>query len=127
MGWTNFIIVKDWKLIIETHREVQELDDYIKDALEEMIDEDANIDVHTSELKVSDITVNDLCIMSKAYERASNLYDIDIDKLFLFWLESRGIKYDIMQGFNINIKKYEEDGFKVIRICGDDMNTKEEE
>lgn len=127
MGWTNFIIVKDWKIIVETHRGVEGLDDYIEDALKELIDEDANIDVHTSELKVSDITVNDLCIMSKAYERASNLYDIDIDKLFLFWLESRGIKYEIRQGFNIDIKKYEEDGFKVIRIYGNDMDTKEEE
>lgn len=126
MGWTNFVIVKDWKMIIETHREVGELEDYIKDALEYIINCDTNID-SMSELKVSDITIKELCAMSSSYERAGDLYDIDIDKLFLFWLERRNIKYDIMQGFKIDIKEYEENGYQVIRICNDNINRIEEE
>lgn len=30
MGWSNYIIISDWKMIVETNREVDELEDYIK-------------------------------------------------------------------------------------------------
>ena len=115
MGWSNYIIIEDWKMIIETNREVGELEDYIKESLDKMISDDTDIDVSVSDLKVSEITINHLCTLASAYENASSLACTDADKLFLYWLESRDIEYDIKSEFNLDLKKYKEDGYKIIR------------
>lgn len=116
MGWYNFIIIEKLKMIIETHRSVGELEDYIKDAINKMIDEESEIDIDISDLKVSDITVKDLCALASAYDNASSLYQLNSDKLFLYWLESRDIKYEIKSEFQISIEQYQENGYNVIRI-----------
>lgn len=114
MGWSNYIIIKDWKMIIETNREVDELEDYIKESLDKMIDDNTYVDISTSDLKVSDITVKDLCTMASAYESASSLTCMNSDKLFLYWLESRDIEYEIKSEYNLDLKKYKEDGYKIV-------------
>ena len=116
MGWSNFIIIEKWKMIIEANRSVNELEHYIKDAIDKMIDNDTEIDIDISDLKVSDITVKDLCILASAYDNASAIYQLDSDKLFLYWLESRNIEYEIKSEHQINITQYEENGYNVIRI-----------
>lgn len=114
MGWSNFIIIEKWKMAIETNRSVNELEDYIKDAIDKMTDTEIDIDI--SDLKVSDITVKDLCALVSAYDNASTLYQLDSDKLFLYWLESRNIEYEIKSEHQINIEQYKENGYDVIRI-----------
>lgn len=116
MGWSNFIIIPKWKMTIETNRSVGELEDYIKKAIDKMIDDDTNIDIDTSDLKVSNITVKDLCIMASAYENAISLYGIDIDKFLLYWLESKDIEYEIKSEYNIDLKEYKDKGYNIIRI-----------
>jgi hypothetical protein len=116
MGWSNFIIIEKLKMIIEINRNVIELEDYIKDAVGKMINNDIEIDIEISELKVSDITVKDLCTLASSYDNATNLYQLDIDKLFLYWLESRNIGYEIKSEYNIDITQYEENGYNIIRI-----------
>ena len=114
MGWSNYIIVEDWKMIIETSREVDNLEDYIKESLDKMINNDTE-DIDISSLKVSDITIKDLCTLASVYENASSLAFMGIDKLFLFWLESKEIKYEIKQEHGLDFKKYKEGGYKFIR------------
>ena len=116
MGWSNFIIIEKWKMIIEANRSVNELEHYIKDAIDKMIDNDTEIVIDISDLKVSDITVKDLCILASAYDNASVIYQLDSDKLFLYWLESRNIEYEIKSEHQINIEQYKENGYDVIRI-----------
>lgn len=132
MGWSNYIIIEDWKMIIETSRAVDELEDYIKESLDKMI-HDIDIDVCISDLKVSDITVKDLCILATAYENASSLACMEVDKLFLYWLDSKRIKYDIKSEFNVDLDQYKEKGYRTIRRWksdndsnngGDDDNNK---
>jgi hypothetical protein len=115
MGWSNYIIIEDWKMIIETNREVGELENYIKESLDKMISSDTDIDVSISDLKVSDITIKDLCTMASAYENASSLASMEADKLFLYWLESRDIEYEIKSEFNLDLNQYKENGYKIIR------------
>ncbi len=115
MGWINYIIVEDWKMIIETNREVDELEDYIKESLDKMISDDTYMDISTSDLKVSDITIKDLCTLASAYENASSIGSMNSDKLFLYWLESRDIEYDIKSEYDINIDEFKEKGYIVIR------------
>jgi hypothetical protein len=114
MGWSNYIIVEDWKMIIETDRGVDGLEYYIKESLDKMISDDTDI-VDISCLKVNDITIKDLCVMTSAYENANSLAFMETDKLFLYWLESKEIKYEIKQEHGLDLKKYKEDGYKIIR------------
>lgn len=124
MGWSNYIIIEDWKMIIETSREVDELEDYIKESLDNIIDSDIDTDISTSDLKVNDITIKDLCTLASAYENVSTLSCMDIDKLLIYWLNSKGIKYNIESEFNINLNQYKEDGYKIIgRWVSDDDNV----
>lgn len=116
MGWYNFIIIEKFKMIIETNRSVGELEEYIKDAISKIIDNDNEIDIDISDLKVSDITVKDLCTLASAYDNTINLYQLNSDKLFLYWLDSRNIEYEIKSEFQISIEQYEKDGYNVIRI-----------
>lgn len=128
MGWSNFIIVEDWKMIIETSKEVYELDDYIKESLDKMIDCSIDTDISTSDLKVNDITVKDLCVMAFAYDNASALACIDTDKLFLYWLKSRDITYETKSEFSIDLKEYKKNGYKIIRRWdSDDDNDDDKE
>lgn len=115
MGWSNYIIIPEWKMIIETNREVDELEDYIKESLDKMIDDETDIDVSTSDLKVSDITIKDLCILASAYENTSSLACMNSDKFLLYWLENRGVKYDIKSEYNLDIESYAEKGYNIIR------------
>lgn len=115
MGWSNYIIIEDWKMIIETNREVNELETYIKESLDKMIGDDTDIDVSISDLKVSNMTIKDLCALASAYENASSIACMEADKLFLYWLESKDIEYQIKSEFNLDLKKYKEDGYKIIR------------
>lgn len=116
MGWSNYIIIQNWKIIIETNRSVEDIEDYIKEAIDKMTGYSVDIGVDTSDLKVSDITIKDLCALASAYDSASALSQLDIDKIFLYWLESRDIEYEIKSEYNIDIKQYEENGYNVIRI-----------
>ncbi len=114
MGWSNYIIIPDWKMVIETNRSVNELEDYIKEALEKIIKEVTDLDL--GDLKLSDITIKDLCTLSSAYENTSYLSELDTDKLFLYWLEWKDINYEIESEFNIKLEDYKDKGYKIIRI-----------
>jgi hypothetical protein len=113
MGWSNYIIIDDWKIVIEVNRGVDEIQKYIFDSLENIINNVSDIDV--SELKLSDITTKELCVISSVYENASNLFDLDIDKILLYWLEKKNIKFEIKSEFKINLSDYEANGFKVVK------------
>jgi hypothetical protein len=43
MGWSNYIVIPKWKLLIEVSRNVNGIEDYEKIAIDKAIDED-NID-----------------------------------------------------------------------------------
>lgn len=126
MGWTNFIIIEKWKMLIESNRSVEELEDYIKEALEKIISDNTDIDISTSDLKISDVTVKDLCLLASAYENASALYGLEIDKLFLYWLENRDIEYEIKSEYNIKIEEYENKGYNIIRLWNNNDKSIEE-
>jgi len=102
-------------MLIEVNRSVGEIEEYITNALNSIID-NGDIDIDTSDLKVSDITVKDLCILANAYENASTLSQLEIDKLLLYWLDRRNIGYEIKSEHNVDTKKYKEDGYNIVRI-----------
>ncbi len=117
MGWSNYIVIDDLKVSIETNREVDEIEFYREEALDKLIDvpEDIDIDVDMENVKISELTVGNLSSLYQAYKTMCNLYGTHVDKFLLYWLKSKNIKFNIISEYNFDIKKYEEDGFKVLR------------
>lgn len=127
MGWSNYIIISEWKMMIETSRNVNELEDYIANSLDYIVDED-NIgdDVDMANVKLSELTLGNLAILLNSHTNMSAIVCTEPDKLFLYWLEGKDIKYEIKSEYNIDLKKYKEDGYKIISRWKSD-NDKDDE
>lgn len=58
MGWSNYIIIPEFKLAMEVSRYVEDIEEYEKEALYKITEERDVEDVEN--VKVRDITVKDL-------------------------------------------------------------------
>lgn len=116
MGWSNYIIVPNMKMAIETSRHVEELEEYKKVALEEAISEAPDELAEMDNVKVTEMTLKDLKILYTAHERMLNIAGFDHDKLLLFWLEHRCIDYEIKSQYQIDIEEYKNNGYNIIRL-----------
>ena len=116
MGWSNYIIIPDMKLAIQTTRYVEELEDYIKKALEDAIDEEPDELAEMDNVKITDVTLRDLKALYTAHERMRSIAEFEYDKLLLFWLENRDIRYEIKSEYQVDIDEYKNDGYNIIEI-----------
>ncbi len=112
MGWSNYIIIPEFKLAIEVSRYVEDIEEYEKDALYKITEEDEVEDLEN--VKVSKITVKDLTTLYNAHKIVSSLTGFEIDKLLLFWLQNRGIEYEIKSEFDVTTDQLKDDGYTVI-------------
>lgn len=112
MGWSNYIIIPELKIAIEVSRYVEDIEEYEKDALYEITEDKEVEDVEN--VKVRDITVKDLTTLYNAHEIVSSLTGFEIDKLFLFWLQNRGIEYNIKSESEDTPSKLKDEGYTVI-------------
>lgn len=119
MGWSNFIIIDTLKLVIETNREVDDIEDYEKDALSKMtdIDEfyDMDTDIDMQDIKINEISIGNLAVLYNAYKNASSITDMHRDKFLLYWLTVKEIEYDIKSEHNIDLEYYIENGYNILR------------
>lgn len=116
MGWSNYIIIEDMKLVIETNRNVEELEEYKKTALDDVIRESPDELPDMDDVKVIGMTLKDLKILYTAYDRMLSIAGFEYDKLLLFWLENREIYYEIKSEHQIDIDEYKNNGYNVIRM-----------
>lgn len=116
MGWSNYIIISDWKFAIETSRNVNELENYIENALDYIVDED-NIgdDADMSNVKLNELTLGNLTILLNSHTNMSALVCTEPDKMFLYWLKCRNVNYEILSEYNVNIEELKEKGYNIIR------------
>jgi hypothetical protein len=119
MGYVNYIIIEELRLIIETQREVDRLDEYVTDALGTMIDAECGEDVggdfgEIGDVKISDLTVRDLSSLYTAYRNAIAIRDMNKDMLLLYWLNYGNISYEISSEYNIDLKEFETKGFVIV-------------
>jgi len=120
MGWSNYIIIPKFKLLIEVSRSVDNIAEYEETAIEKAIDEE-NIDYDTylegenivdmGDIPISKITVKNLSALYKKYEIVYSLSGMDYDKLLLFWLKNRGIEFQIKSEHNIDFDEYDKEGY----------------
>lgn len=114
MGWSDYVIVEKLRLVVEISRYVTELDDWIKESLDFLIDEE-NDTIEISEIKVTNLSLKELAVLVMNYDKASPLSGMDYNKLFLYWLKCRGIDYEIESEYSIKLEEYEEKGYLIIR------------
>lgn len=114
MGWTNFIIIPRLKLVFEISKNVSELMDYKKDALLDIDSEEEPVDV--LDTKFSDLTVDNLATLTTGYRKYTNLMNISSNEMFLYWLESNGIDYEIVSEYNIQLDDYKKKNYIIIRV-----------
>jgi hypothetical protein len=112
MGWSNYIIIPEFKLAIEVSRYVEDIEKYEKDALYKITGEEEVEEVEN--VKVSEITVKDLTTLFNSHEIVRSLAGLEIDKLLLFWLQNRGIEYAIKSEFEASADRLKDDGYTVI-------------
>ncbi len=120
MGWVNCIIIHELKLLVDIPREVDDIDYFYEKAINDAIDEN-NFDAgeHIEEddmltiedVPIGKITIKDISGLHKRYEIIQKLAGMSRDKLFLFWLKNRGIKYEIASEHNIDFEKYKMNGY----------------
>ena len=120
MGWSNYIIVDSLKIVVETNREVQDLEMYREDALNKIIntEEDNYIDekiVDIENIKISEMTVGHLSILYDAFNDISNIYGMHIDKFLLFCLKKKDINFEIESENSFNVQEYRYKGYIVLR------------
>lgn len=117
MGWSNFIIVHKLKILIETNRDVEDIETYRKESLDKILDEE-NIDddvyLGIGDIKVSNIKIKDLTLLYKDHEVLQCIRGTHIDKLLLYWLKSRGIDFEVKSEYNIDKDKYKSEGYTII-------------
>ena len=107
---TEAIVVPDLKLVIETDADC--IEHYEEEALAKLVENTDSEDIDLESAKINNFTVTQICSLTSAYNIVSNLNGIEIDKLFLYWLNSKNIEYNID---DIDIGEYEKDGYYIIR------------
>lgn len=125
MGWTNFIIIPKLKLVIETNRSINELHDYQKKSLDHLTDEERYEDEQDIGNKnIKNISVKNLSLLFSTYEQANNLAGMEPDKLLLYWLETKGLKYEILSEFQIKdkLEEYKKE-YTILRMFEEDETT----
>jgi hypothetical protein len=124
MGWSNYIIIPKLKLLVEVSRDVCDIADYEKTAIEKAIDEnnigynghfDGDNTVDMGDVPINNITIKDLTELYKIYDIMQSIAGMDCDKLLLFWLKRRGIEFSIESEHNIDVSKYDKEGYLIIR------------
>ncbi len=124
MGWSNYIIVSKWKILIEVPRDIDGIEDYEKMAIEKAFSEDSadprmymedeNI-VDMGDVEINKISIRDITELYKTYDIVQSLSGMRFDKLFLFWLKNRGIDFIVKSEHTFDIKEYEKEGYLIIR------------
>ena len=107
---TDAIIVPDLKLIIET--DTDHIEHYEEEALTKLIQNTDSEDIELDSTKINNFTVTEICSLASAYNIVSNLNGIEIDKLFLYWLDNKNIEYTI--DYDIDVGEYEKEGYCLI-------------
>jgi hypothetical protein len=107
MGWSNYIIIPKLKLIVEVSRNIYEIPEHQKKSLDYLTDEERLFEQEeygVENKNIKSISLKDITLLFNIYGYANNISGMNPDKFFLYWLESKNIKYEILSEFEISDK-----------------------
>ena len=114
MGWSNYLIVPELKLVVKISRHIQ-FEDYEEKALDSIFNDHDDFASMEPCKKVTDLSVKDLGTMMKAYDDLMSIYCIgDPVELLMYWLKKKGIDYEIKHEDDIDLNTLEELGFTIM-------------
>ncbi len=123
MGWSNYIVIPKWKLLVEVSRNVNGIEEYEKIAIDKAIDE-GNIDYITNidgkdiedmgDVPVHKVTIKELTELYKSYDIVQSLSGMDSDKFLLYWLKNRGVCFSVQSENTFDVKDYIKEGYTKI-------------
>ena len=101
-------------MLIEVSR-FTKCESYDIQALNKLFDD--SIDgLDTDDLKVSDLTMVNLVILTNNNDILGRINTIDSpDVLFLYWLYSKNIDYEIQNETIVDFELYEKDGYTILK------------
>ena len=112
MGWVNFVIVRDLKLVVVVPREIrpeeglQHWSEKVLDGEVMGITMDEFISLEELEDKpCTKITVMELAKLVKIYDAIRTLQEISLGEHLLYWLKKSGIPYEILSGSGLSSEK----------------------
>lgn len=114
MGWINFIIIPNFKVAIETSRNINEINDYEIKALNYLIDEERYNDEDIGNVNLKSLTVKMLSTLFNSYKQSSNLAGFESDKFLLYWLTTRNISFEIKSEHSADKDELKKDGYIII-------------
>lgn len=116
MGWANYIVIPDWKMMMEISRYCNQDDlEYIKKDLEliDNLQEELALYMGEDEASFNNTTMHEMSlryIHSKKCERLFNLCDYNLNEfMFMLLLENYKIEYTVISESEVDDR---EDEFK---------------
>ena len=113
MGWSNYIVIPDWKLMIEISRYCNQGDlEYIKEDLEMIYKLHDELQRYSGEeTNFRKTTMSEMSLRyvhSKKCEQLFNIMEYYINEfIFMKFLEDRNIKYRVISEFDLDDKEGE--------------------
>jgi len=110
MGWSNYLIIPKWKIIIEIPRHVDELYEAKENALDWLIDHYYS-DIESK--KINELTIDDLSELYNVFDSARYLAESDSSEFLLYFLKKNNIEFEIKSEFDINLNQFKD--YKIFR------------
>lgn len=114
MGWVNFVIIKDLKLVVVVPRAIRPeegLQQYVEKVLDGEVTDASENDLLPLEpysfrdKPCIDITVTELATLIKVYDAFTALREVSHVEHLLYWLKKSGITYEILSGSGLSSEK----------------------
>lgn len=114
MGWVNFVIIKDLKLVVVAPRELrpeEDLQQYVERVLDGKAVTASESDILPLEPYMfedkpcTDITVVELATLIKVFDSFMTLREVSHIEHLLYWLKKSGISYEILSGSGLSNEK----------------------
>lgn len=115
MGWNNYLVIPSWNMLIETSRYIDEDTlDYISDNINGLTKEIEEFDPNILEENYNKFTLSGLASLVKIADKSIVFQELDYAYLFLMFLKSRDIQFEIIDEFFYDENKDKYKNYRVI-------------
>jgi len=122
MSSSNYIIIKDLKLVIKVSRKVDASFPYGEGSelleqvnkLIEVMDNTSEELYSTLDKKYTELTLGDLTRLADIADKARVMTEFQNDYFLMLWLNANKIEYEINSEYSIDLTKLKSEGYNII-------------